>query len=53
MGLEHVTEPTTSATLSMVFVIDSNVLYEVCCFGMNDSEAKVKPNLLFKVILVW
>ena len=41
MGVEHVTEPTTTATLAMVFTIDSSVLYEICCFGMSDSEVKV------------
>ena len=41
LGISHVTEPTSSATQGVVFLIDQQILYEICCFGMNDKQPQV------------
>lgn len=38
LGIDHVVEPTSSASLAAMFVVDSKILYEICSFGMNDVE---------------
>ncbi|ELU06616.1 hypothetical protein CAPTEDRAFT_220120 [Capitella teleta] len=41
LGVEHVTEPTSSAASAIAFLVDRKMLYQIITFGMNDSEPKV------------
>ena len=38
LGIELVSEPTSSRSLSAMFVVDAKVLYQLCCFGMSDTD---------------
>jgi len=41
VGIELVSEPTSSSTLAAMFVVDAKVLYQLCSFGMADVDEVV------------
>ena len=41
LGVNHVTEPASSASLGIVFVLDHEVLRQICHHGMVDSDKTV------------
>ena len=41
LGIELAAEPTSSSSMATMFLVDSKVLYQLSCFGMNDTEQVV------------
>ena len=51
--MSHVTQPTSAATSAAQFLINKDILYEICCFGMNDIEPKVSwgPSVKYSLMI--
>ena len=41
LGISHVTEPTSTATQGVTFLLDRDIFYEIICFAMNDKDNEV------------
>ena len=52
--MNHVTEPASTASLGIVFVLDYDVMRQICHHGMIDSDKTVsnKDTSLFTSLLV-
>jgi rotatin len=42
LGVNHVTEPASTASHGIIFILSRDVLAEICCYGMTDSNKQVQ-----------
>uniref|UniRef100_A0A6J0TVC1 Rotatin n=1 Tax=Pogona vitticeps TaxID=103695 RepID=A0A6J0TVC1_9SAUR len=47
LGIHNITAPVSSASHRVHFLLHSKVLYEICCFGLQDSQHEVCSSATF------